>query len=724
MDELRGRMKSVPVITIWLAIAVLLAAVGLTGGLGQAAGPNEYNALAVEPGNQCIGCHTADDPRLAQPFQWQGPIDAQSISPCPGATSLQEEIYYTDRIFLAIDRFQNNVPAWIDTSKIDRQIQNYSQNYARLLETPVTSLGATSAEAVLLRYKLGKVYYQLGALNDQARQTRILFFAGLATLIVIVSLVWGLYNTRRFAGGSGLRLKLPAWGLIGLVLIFLLFALPIFRTPVAPTAAATELELERLTAVDEARRAAEASERAESRVWALSYGGQLVDLLDPERAQQAVAEAAAGAQENRLNSLALWGEAHTARDLSAGNVYALDQASVAVEALDSSRSRAWGLSRAAAEWAALDPAVAQTFLEQAMLATQDSLSPYQDLDLRSIAVTWAQVDPNKSIPVLREIADPALRSWGYREVAQKSGDAGLYTFAAEAARQVVDPIQHSRLLREIGSASGDPAYFQEALQVLETDAALEEMPPAGSAYAVAALAAASGDAALADRIDLSFPGARALAFYGLGDFASAWKEAGLISDPYEKAHAQAAIATAWQNLEQASQIEIPVLREKAMRDIMAMSGDTSLLDQVHLIYYKVEILTSAGQYQAAWQAANQGSGLYDTYPLRELGVGLAASDPGLVEAVLESMDREVDKASVLTALAVAGPASQAADDPADEAFQRALAMALAARVSGNALAPFQASIELAQACQAAGRPIQALAAYNQALDIASRIAIK
>ncbi len=712
---MRGRMKSVPVLTLLMIAAVLVTAVCLTG-LAQAAGPVEYSGPAVEPGNQCIACHTADDPRLNQPYQWLGPIDVQAISPCPGTTATQEEIYYTDRLFLAIDRLQNSLPAWIDASKIDRQVLNYSQNYARLLETPATSVGATSAEALLLRYKLGKVYYQLSTLNDQARQTRILFFAGLVTLIVIISLIWGLYNTRRLNLGTPARLKLPGWSIVGLLLIFVLFALPIFRTPTAPAAAATELELERLTAVDEAQRAADASERAESRVWALSYVGVFLDELDPAQSQQAVEAAVNGAQEDRLNSLALWGDAHAARDLSAGNVYALDQASVAVKALDASRSRAWGLTQAAGDWASLDPAVAKIFLEQALLASQDSLSPYQDLDLRSIAVTWVQLDPNQCLPLLRKIGDPALRSWGYREVAQKTGDASLYTLASEAARQVADPIQLSRLLREIGRASGDPAYYQEALSVLESDAALEALPTSRSAYAVAALAAASLDSTLADRIDISFPGARTLAFYGLGDYQTAWTEAAKIEDPYQMAHAQAAIAVAWQNLDYAASINVPVLRDKAMRDIMVMSGDTSLLDQIQLIYYKVEILTSAGQYPVAWQLASSGDGLYDTYPLGQLAIKLVPSDPEIASVILDSMDREVDKAPVLAALATASPD--------DETFQRALAMALAARVSGDVLAPFRASLNLAEACLAAGRTDQALAAYNQALEIASRIAVK
>ena len=705
-------MNKAPIFSILIAAAVLLSAAGLA----QAGGTAEYTALAVDPGNQCIACHSGDDPRLGKPYQWMGPIDAQINSPCPGSSLIQEEIYYTDRLLLAIERLKGSLPTWIDTSRIDRQVQNYSQNYARLLETPVTSGGALSAEAQLLRYKLGKLYYQLSAMNDQARQTRILFFAGLITLILILSLVWGLYNTRRLSGGAAISLKLPGWSIIGVLLIFIIFALPIFRSPTVPAAAATEIQLERLAAVDEAQRAADASERAESRVWALGKVGALLSEIEPGLSQQAIEAAALGAEENRLNSLGLWGEAHAARELAAGNVYALDQASVAVSALDASRSRAWGLSQAASDWISLDPALAISFLEQALLATQDSLSPYRDLDLRSIAVAYAQLDPGKSILILRQMSDPALRSWGYRELAQKTGDQSLYTFAAEAANQASNPIQRSRLQREIGTASGDPFYYQEALKVLESDPAIQFLPDGQSAFAVALLAAASQDAALADRIDASFPGARLLAYAGLGDYPAAWSETSQIADPYERAHAQAAVATAWKNLDHAEMIEIPLLREKAMRDIMVMTGDTSLLDRIQLVYYKVEILTSVGQYQAALQTATSSDGLYDTYPLSQLAVELAAIDPDTALEILERLDREVDKAQVLTALAISSP-----DEPA---LERALGMALAARVSGDVLAPYWASIQLAEALQTADQTAQAVAAYQQAFEIASRISTK
>ena len=66
MEDLRGRMKSAPVFTIVIALTFLLITAGLTG-QAQATGNRQYSALDTEPGNQCIACHSANDPAWRNP---------------------------------------------------------------------------------------------------------------------------------------------------------------------------------------------------------------------------------------------------------------------------------------------------------------------------------------------------------------------------------------------------------------------------------------------------------------------------------------------------------------------------------------------------------------------------------------------------------------------------------------------------------------------------------
>jgi hypothetical protein len=79
------------------------------------------------------------------------------------------------------------------------------------------------------------------------------------------------------------------------------------------------------------------------------------------------------------------------------------------------------------------------------------------------------------------------------------------------------------------------------------------------------------------------------------------------------------------------------------------------------------------------------------------------------------MDREADKAVALQSIAVASQDQ--------ELIERARGMALAARVRGDALAPVQASLDLAQALWIVDET-HAQVALQQAYEAAERIAIK
>ena len=56
------------------------------------------------PGNYCAGCHTGADTRPAAVTDWSGGIDRETISRCNAATRVREEVYYTERMLLAVDR--------------------------------------------------------------------------------------------------------------------------------------------------------------------------------------------------------------------------------------------------------------------------------------------------------------------------------------------------------------------------------------------------------------------------------------------------------------------------------------------------------------------------------------------------------------------------------------------------------------------------------------------
>ena len=88
-----------------------------------------------------------------------------------------------------------------------------------------------------------------------------------------------------------------------------------------------------------------------------------------------------------------------------------------------------------------------------------------------------------------------------------------------------------------------------------------------------------------------------------------------------------------------------------------------------------------------------------------LAVAWAESDPKLALTVVDMMDREADKAEAMRAIAVASGG--------ESDFERALNLALAARVRGAELAPAEASLKLGQAFNPKD-VAKADAAFNQA----------
>jgi len=372
--------------------------------------------------------------------------------------------------------------------------------------------------------------------------------------------------------------------------------------------------------------------------------------------------------------------------------------------LDASRSRAWGLRMVAAEWAAIDPARAESILAEAAKTAQDAPGIYRDLDLRAIAAMWAPLNPAQGAAVAGQVSDPALRAWAFREIAEVTGDRSYYDQAVAAARQVVAPGERGRGLGEIAASSGQTALFDEAL------AALADVQGAARAYALADLAAAASNPAIADQIDAAYPAARAAALYRVGQFDAAWSAAADIADPLERARAQAAIAAAWGNADAAQQITDPTLRDRALRDVAVSRGDAGLAAAIQSPYYRVQALTALGQSQAAVTLAGD---LSDTFPLRALATILAETDPQAALTLVDQMGDEAGKAEALAAVVAAtGDAA---------VFDRALGMALAARVRGDNLAPVEASLALARSVTDGQLKVAAL---TQAYEIAQKIAVK
>ncbi len=602
--------------------------------------------------NYCLSCHTPGDSRLDDPTAWQGGIAAASNSPCPAMKTIQEELYYTERLLLAIDRYRSDLPGYVDASSLDGRLAAGQQGYLRLLDAPVTSLDAFTAEAQSVRYKLGKVYSGIQALDEAAKRRRALVAGIVVSLVLLGSLVWGLYNTRHVRKAQPVRSRTAILGVaVFLILVFVFFALPLLRVPAEEVV--TDAEAQALqTTLDTAQRAATAGDRSQARAWILGKVAAMWAPIDPDRAEAILAEAQAASKQQRANALALWGEAASAQEAATGDLAKLETAGLISNELNATRARTWDLRLIAQEWQPIDPGRADQILEGALEASAQAQGIYRDLDRRGIAAAFAGSDLQRALEIAGQIQDPELRAWALREI---RGDSA-----------------------EPQATAGDPAAPEaQTLALLRSGLA--------------------GDRTI---------------------WPAAWEASLAIPDVFERGRAQVEIARGWaesepdQALMVAQQIEIPLLRDRALRFVILKTGDASLFSQIENPYDQVMALTALGRYSEAEALVGD---LKETYPVVKLVQALAKVDLQKALTLVDGLQREADKAEALRTLAVLSR------DPA--LFERALGMALAARVRNDPLAPVQASLDLADAFLMID-PALAQQALAQAYEIAQRISVK
>lgn len=697
----------------WLILPLLFGLLGFVISPAARASSDQAPVLQgqslqpeMQAGNYCISCHTNGDERLNDATRWDGGIARQSFNPCPGLQVVQEELYYTERMLLAIQRAQVALPNSPAAEKAVQRANSAAEGYARMLDAPLTSLEAFTSQAQMVRYNLGKSYNLINQAREAAKARNALVVGCIVTLFLLAALIWGGLNARKFtAGVKWSPVRALGWPkLAALSFILLLFALPIFRVFSTPTATATEDELAQLAVLDTASRSAQAAERAEARAWMLAKIGAAWLPLDPSRGAGILEDARLASEENRQSSAALWGQALAAQEQTVGNPVNFEKAGLAINEIRAVQGRAWDLRLAATELIKTNRDQAAEFLHLAVQKASQAQGVYRDLDLRSVAVAWTELDAQKAVAVAVDVVDPALRSWALREIAAASRQPGIFELAAQAARLIDDPGRRVQALAEIGRESGHAAYFEEALQ------AVGDLNGETRAFALGYLSAASKNRALAMHIDPAYPQARALAYLRLGDYIQAWDAAGKIADPFEKARAQSDIAAAWENEAAAQEIEFPLLRDRALTSVAVKTGDKPLVSSLATNYYRVIALTGLGEFSTAQQVAGE---LADAYPVLGLGLAWSATDAQSALALMDLMDREADKAVLLREIAVRKGDRQL--------FERALNMALAARVRGDALAPAQASLSLALASH---DPEWARLAFEQAYSTALAISRK
>ena len=666
----------------------------------------------------CIACHSANDSRLSDPLVWNGSPARDALSPCPTVRELRDELVYTDDVFNAIANGARDLAAsGISTTSLDTRLLAREESLPRLGETSYRTVDAGVGAARSFRYQLNKTYTQVQS-DRRAWTTNVMLIVGIVvTLFLLASLGWGLWNTRGAQAVAARWLRIGPLSVIFVLIVFVVFALPLFNPP-TQTEAATSADMTRQTALDAATRAATSAENLSAQTWEISR----LAAVSPATSRSLLIDTAISAtHELETNFDAYWGRAQSLQESAVTWDQAADAAPPVVHRIQVAASRSWAYAAMADELAATNPVRATSLLDTAFARTQKNPDPYfRDLDLKKIAVAWLPLNRERASTTANQIADPFLRAWALREI-------GQFDQAAASARQVNDAYDHACALREIAVAAKNPALLHEALSNAQA------LPNPARAYALADLAAAwqpfdpSQASQVADSIAPQFPDARASAFRRIGRFADAWVELASLNPSFEQSRAQSELVAAWARitpnaaLAAAPQIRDPFLRAEAQRAAVAVLANSDaarvhdLALAIPIPFVRVQALTDAAAFEQAAALADE---LHDPYPLRDLAIAWAQIEPTKALALVDKMDLEADRAQALLAVALAlAPTDHA---QANAVFDRAVRQAQTARVLGDPLYSTELLCELG-ARYAAVDAAKANEAFSGALDAALKV---
>ncbi len=552
----------------------------------------------------------------------------------------------------------------------------------------------------------------------------ILVVGVVVTLFLLATLAWGLWNTRHLHVGVLRGFRFGIGAVLFVLIIFVIFALPIFNPP-TQTLAATTADLNRQAALDAGTRAAVSAENLSAQAWEFSRLAADSRLAArPLLVQTAISTT----RQLEMNSDAYWGKARALEESAVTWNQAADAAPPLVQRIQVAASRAWAYAAIANELAATQPLSATEFLNLGLARAQQNPDPYfRATDLKVIAVAWSRLDQTQARAVADQIADPFIRAWAQREI-------GAFNQAVASARQVSDPYPRAFALREIALASKNANLLNEALSIAQT------LPEPARAYALSDLATAWSPfdakqaSQIADSIAPQFPDARASAFRRIGRFADAWTELTKLNPGFEQTRAQAELVAAWANvspndaLTAAQKIRDPFWNAEAQRAVVTALAQTDaaraldLARAIPIPFARVQALTDVARvtHDAATfqQAAALADQLHDPYPLRDLAVAWAQVNPQGALTLVDQLDREGDRARVLLAVALALALTDHAQ--ANAVFDRAVNQAQAARSFGDPLYSAELLRELG-AQYATVDAAKANEAFAAALDAAQKI---
>ncbi len=686
-------------------------------------------------GNYCVECHTTS---WANALDWARPVEWARDIPCNTLRKAYEDIFQYDSLVGAFANANAELRAqMVDTSAYEKRFNAKRIAALKPMQDNLVSLAAFSNAERAARFQMNKSYAALNETRVARGQIVMLIAALVGTLVLVVGIALAWRHTLKGKGVAVRSSTFVPLTILAMVIVFAIFALPIFAfSPPLPDA--TEEETLRQTASDQAARVSEMATRLSAQSWTLARIGAQWHALDKAQATNVLNEARQAARDKEIQSLAYWGQTQALRESAvAWNHSTQDLASYRTDAIDYSASSAWQYRAMAGEWLNVDKAKAIELLEL-------GLAHSNDLELRAIAVTYAQLDKAKANELVARIGDPMIRAWGWREL-------GVFDKATEAARLVTLNYDRAWALREIARASRNTALLDEVLTAI---AKLDRSDSKAYATADVAIALASLDVNkardLAQKLDAAYPEARAYAWRGIGN-ALVGKDNASAQQAFDLGLAEAKKITnrfLSEKMFAALLMDYAQVNAGVVPDQIAQISDVVLRDQVYAAVVprvtidiskrvaspalRVLALTQMGKaslqagdkikaqanFQDAFALADQ---LEDTWVLRDLAMVWAEMDSQSALAVVDKLEDAASKVVVLQTVAVQlGKTDKVASA---QAFDRALNVAKSIRVLGDSFASARALASLG-ASYASVDAARANQAFALALDVAKKVNVK
>ena len=165
--------------------------------------------------------------------------------------------------------------------------------------------------------------------------------------------------------------------------------------------------------------------------------------LNQVQGQAALDQALDAAHDFQSGASAWWGEAQAVREGTIGSEADLMEAELVTTRLESARVRSWALRKAGADWGQVDKARTRSnfYSRRCRQHTRAKVASGSWICARSQS-PGPRSTRRKRAGWLPRVADPALRAWGWREIAGMTG----------RAESIWQPLKRHARLRTPGAA--------------------------------------------------------------------------------------------------------------------------------------------------------------------------------------------------------------------------------------------------------------------------------